>query len=51
MSAVGPAFFSYIKKLEENGDKWVPSPPAQQQQNLEFEFDVSTYSISYLSNK
>lgn len=38
MSVIGPEFYSFIKKLEDNGDKLTPGTPVEQP--LEFEFNV-----------
>ncbi|XP_050352538.1 uncharacterized protein LOC126774925 [Nymphalis io] len=43
MSVVGPEFFSFIKKLEDNGDKLTPGSPIEQP--LEFEFNNSSCYI------
>lgn len=40
MSAIGPEFINFIKKLEDNGDKLVPGTVLEQP--LEFEFNVSS---------
>lgn len=39
MFAMGPEFFNFMKKLEENGDKLTSSTPFEQP--LDFEFNVS----------
>lgn len=38
MSAIGPEFLNFIKKLEDNGDKILSSTPLEQP--LDFEFNV-----------
>lgn len=38
MSVIGPEFYSFIKKLEDNGDKVITTTPVEQP--LEFEFNV-----------
>ncbi|CAG9123768.1 unnamed protein product [Plutella xylostella] len=45
MSAVGPEFYHFIKKLEDNGDKLPPPTLSLIQQPLEFEFNNSTCYI------
>lgn len=38
MSVIGPEFYHFIKKLEDNGDKLIPATPVEQP--IEFEFNV-----------
>lgn len=38
MSLIEPDFFSFLKKLEENGDKLTSGTPLEEP--LEFEYDV-----------
>lgn len=38
MSVIGPEFYNFIKKLEDNGDKLIPATPVEQP--IEFEFNV-----------
>lgn len=40
MFAMGPEFFHFLKKLEENGDKLTSSTFFEQQQQTDFEFNV-----------
>lgn len=45
MFAMGPEFFHFIKKLEENGDKLTSYTPFEQP--LEFEFNVCISTLKY----